>query len=143
MSEESQSQFSLQRIYVKDLSFEAPSTPSVFKSDWTPEVNLELNNSTTKIEDDFYEVVLRVTVTVTNEEKVAFIAEVHQAGLFLIKNTPQDQLTPLLGSYCPSVLFPFVREVIADLVNKGSFPQLLLAPINFDALFRESVKTRH
>jgi preprotein translocase subunit SecB len=140
MSEEAQ--FALQRIYIKDLSFEAPSTPHIFKGDWTPEVNLELNNNTTKVDEDFYEVVLRVTVTVTNEEKVAFIAEVHQAGLFMIKHTPQDQLAPLLGSYCPSVLFPFVREAIADVVNKGSFPQLLLAPINFDVLYRESLKSR-
>ncbi len=137
-----QSQFGLQRIYIKDLSFEAPSAPMVFKTEWKPDVNMELNNKSTKVEDDFFEVVLSITVTVKNADQVAYIVEIQQAGLFLIKGVEEKQLPHLLGSYCPGILFPYAREAISDLVGKGSFPQMLLAPVNFDALFAEAMKRR-
>lgn len=135
-----QGQFSLQRIYIKDLSFEVPGAPAVFKTEWKPEVKLELNNHSEKIEEDVYEVVLTLNVTVMNNEKTAFIVELKQAGIFLAKGFDPKQLPVLLGSYCPSVLYPYAREAVSDVVGKGSFPQLLLAPVNFEALFAEAVK---
>jgi preprotein translocase subunit SecB len=135
-----QGQFSLQRIYIKDLSFEVPGAPAVFKTEWKPEVKLELNNNSEKIEDDVYEVILTLNVTVANNEKTAFIVELKQAGIFLAKGFDANQLPVLLGSYCPSVLYPYAREAVSDVVGKGSFPQLLLAPVNFEALFAEAVK---
>ncbi len=139
---ENQGQFGLQRIYLKDFSYEAPNTPQAFKSEWKPDVNLELNNKSQQIEGDYYEVVLSATLTVNNADKPAYIVEIHQAGLFLIKGINQQQLPQLLGSYCPGILFPYAREAISDIVGKGSFPQMLLAPVNFDALFAEAMKRR-
>ncbi|MBL4795316.1 MAG: protein-export chaperone SecB [Pseudomonadales bacterium] len=133
-------QFGLQRIYIKDLSFEAPKTPTVFKTEWKPEINLELNNKSTKIEGDMYEVVLSLTVTAKNKDDVAFIVEIQQAGLFLVAGVPPQQMQQLLGAYCPNVLFPYAREAVSDVVGRGSFPQLLLAPVNFDALYAEALK---
>jgi preprotein translocase subunit SecB len=135
-------QFGLQRIYIKDLSFEAPKTPQVFKTEWSPEVNLELNSKSEKVEGDIYEVVLSLTVTAKNKDDVAFIVEVQQAGLFLIAGVPEEQMKQLLGAYCPNVLFPYAREAVSDIVGKGSFPQLLLAPVNFDALYAETMKRK-
>ncbi|MEJ2668965.1 MAG: protein-export chaperone SecB [Gammaproteobacteria bacterium] len=141
-SSSAQGQFNLQRIYIKDLSFEVPGAPAVFRSEWKPEVQLELNNHAEKVEDGIYEVVLTLNVTVKNQEKTAFIVELKQAGIFLVKGFDQKQLPVLLGSYCPSVLYPYAREAVSDVVGKGSFPQLLLAPVNFEALFAESVKNQ-
>lgn len=139
---EQKSQFGLQRIYLKDFSFEAPGTPSAFKKEWKPEIKMDMNNKSGKVEDDFYEVVLSVTLTVKNADEVAYIVEIHQAGLFLIKGVEENQLPHLLGSYCPGILFPYAREAVSDVVSRGSFPQMLLAPVNFDALFAESMKRR-
>ena len=133
-------QFALQRIYVKDLSFEVPGAPDAFTGEWKPDIKLDLNTKNSKISDDTFEVVLNITVTATNLDKVAFIAEVQQAGIFLIKGMPPEQMQHLMGAYCPNVLFPYAREAISDLVNRGSFPQLLLAPVNFDALYAEALK---
>lgn len=134
------SQFGLQRIYIKDLSFESPNSPIVFKDEWKPDINLELNNRSAKVEGDIYEVILSLTVTAKVNDKVAFLVELQQAGLFLIKGVEAQQMQALLGSYCPNILFPYAREAISDVVGKGSFPQLLLAPVNFDALFAEAMK---
>jgi len=133
-------QFALQRIYVKDLSFEVPGAPDAFTGEWKPDIKLDLNTKNSKISDDTFEVVLNITVTATNQDKVAFLAEVQQAGIFLIKGMPPEQMQHLMGAYCPNVLFPYAREAISDLVNRGSFPQLLLAPVNFDALYAEALK---
>lgn len=130
-------QFSIQRIYTKDVSFEAPNSPEMFRSDWKPALNLDLNTHTSLLSDDHHEVVLRLTVTVKVEDKVAFLAEVNQAGIFQVQSFPKDQLAHLLGSFCPNLLFPYAREVISSLVGRGGFPQLYLAPINFDALFEQ------
>ena len=141
-AEKPSQQFGLQRIYVKDLSFEAPNAPDIFKSEWKPEINLEINNKSAKIEGDIFEIVLSMTVTAKNQGKVAFIVEIQQAGLFLIAGVPAQQMQQILGAYCPNILFPYAREAVSDIVGKGSFPQLLLAPVNFDALYAEAVKRK-
>ncbi|OPX54551.1 protein translocase subunit secB [Oceanospirillum multiglobuliferum] len=140
MSEAQQPQFALQRIYVKDLSFESPNAPDTFRQDWAPKVNLDLNSNSQQVAEDLYEVVVSLTVTVTNEEKTAFLVEVQQAGLFFIKGLEDAQLHHTLGAFCPNVLFPYAREAIDSLVTRGSFPALMLAPVNFDALYAEAMQ---
>ena len=135
-----QLQLSIQRIYMKDISFETPNSPEVFTGDWKPNMDLNLGTDTKKIADEVYEVTLKVTVTVKTEEKTAFLAEVHQAGIFAIKGIEENQLAPIFGIACPNILFPYAREAISDLVNKGSFPQLVLSPINFEALFAQQMQ---
>lgn len=128
-------QFSLQRIYVRDLSFEAPKSPAIFRQEWTPSVALDLNTRQKALEGDFHEVVLTLSVTVKNGDEVAFIAEVQQAGIFLIQGLDEASMSHTLGAFCPNILFPYARECITSLVSRGTFPQLNLAPVNFDALF--------
>ena len=135
-----QHQFAMQKIYIKDLSFETPNSPEVFTKEWKPDVNVELDTKGKEIAPDVHEVVLGITVTVKMEDKVAYLAEIHQAGIFTIKGFSGDERNAMLGSYCPNVLFPFAREVVSDLVTKGGFPQLLLAPVNFDAIYQEHVR---
>lgn len=136
---ENQAQFALQRIYTKDVSFEAPNVPEVFQSAWKPQVNLDLNTAHTRISDSQFEVVLSLTVTAKLDDKVAFLVEVQQAGVFLAKGIEGPQLGQLLGAYCPNILFPYAREAIDSLVTRGSFPALMLAPINFDAIYAQAV----
>jgi len=130
-------QFAVQRIYLKDLSFETHNTPKIFTEEWQPELNLELHTNSNEIEPGVYEVILTVTVTVKNKDKPAFLVEVAQAGIFTLHGFPTEQIEPLLGSFCPNLLFPYAREVVTCEVNRGSFPQLILAPVNFDALFMQ------
>ncbi|PZP23206.1 protein-export chaperone SecB [Pseudomonas kuykendallii] len=132
-------QFSLQRIYVRDLSFEAPKSPEIFRQDWTPSVALDLNTRQKPLEGDFHEVVLTLSVTVKNGEETAFIAEVQQAGIFLIKNLDASSMSHTLGAFCPNILFPYARETLDSLVTRGSFPALMLAPVNFDALYAQEL----
>lgn len=142
MTEQQEPQFMIQRLYIKDLSFEAPRVPEVFQEEWKPEMALDLNTENKTLEDNVYEVSLTVTVTVKNENNTAFLAEVKQAGIFTIEGAPEDQLSHLLGSFCPSILFPYAREAISDMVVKGSFPQLVLAPVNFDALYMQQMEEK-
>jgi preprotein translocase subunit SecB len=135
-----EAQFMIQRIYMKDSSFEAPNTPAIFQEEWQPELSLELNFAHTELEPTVYEVVLTVTATVKNKDAFAFLAEVKQAGVFTISGVVNEQLDHLLGSFCPSVLFPYARSVITSHVINGSFPQLVLAPINFDALYLQKLQ---
>lgn len=135
-------QFAIQRIYMKDVSFETPNSPAIFQKDWKPEVQLDLDTKSTKLGDNTFEVVLSLTVTVKVEEQTAFLAEVQQAGVFTIGNMPEAQLAHTIGAFCPNTLFPYARESIASLVNRGSFPQLNLAPVNFDALFASYVQQK-
>jgi len=128
-------EFGLQRIYVKDLSFEAPHAPQVFTENWQPQVNVGLNTQVTPLGNDHLEVVLVVTVTVKSGEKTAYHVEVQQAGLFVARDVPEQDRGPLVGIVCPNILFPYVREVVSDLVSRGSFPQMLLAPVNFEGLY--------
>ena len=132
-------QFSLQRIYVRDLSFEAPKSPAIFRQEWTPSVALDLNTRQKPLEGDFYEVVLTLSVTVNNGDEVAFIVEVQQAGIFLIKGLDPAGMSHTLGAFCPNILFPYARETIDSLVVRGSFPALMLAPVNFDALYAQEL----
>ncbi len=131
--------FSIQKIYLKDLSFEAPNSPTVFATTpWQPEANMEMNTSFEKLDGNHYEVVLRMTLTAKNKQEVAFIGEIKQAGIFTLENIPAEQVEPILLSYCPSALFPYARDVIASAVFRGSFPELNLTPVNFDALYLQS-----
>ncbi len=135
--EPAQPQFAIQKIYVKDISFETPNSPDVFTQEWKPEVNVEIDTKGKLIAEDVHEIVLGVTVTARFGDKVAFLAEIHQAGIFVIKNFGDSEKAAMIGSYCPSLLFPFSREVVSDLVTKGGFPQFLLQPVNFDALYQQ------
>lgn len=137
--QQAEQQFEIQRIYVKDLSFESPNSPELFLSEWQPEVNIDLKVDHHKIEDHVFEVSLTVTVTAKAGEKTAFLVEVKQAAIFLIDGFDDEQLNHMLGSFCPGILYPYAREVVSDVVNRGSFPQLLLAPINFDALYQQQM----
>jgi len=134
MSEENQ-QFIIQRVYTKNISFESPNVPGIFQEEWEPALNLDLNIKHTTLEKDTHEVVLKVTTQVKNKEKVAFLVEVEQAGIFTIQGTTEEQLDHVLNSFCPSILFPYAREIISSEVLRGSFPPLVLSPVNFDALF--------
>ena len=141
MADEQQQVFQLQRVYLKDASFECPGAPEVFLQEWKPKVNVQINNGARRIgEGTEYEVELTVTVTAKDEkeEKTFYLAEVKQAGIFTVKGIEGEELAQLLGAYCPNLLFPYVREVVSDLVAKGSFPQMLLQPINFDAVYMQS-----
>ncbi|RJG13072.1 protein-export chaperone SecB [Pseudomonas cavernicola] len=132
-------QFSLQRIYVRDLSFEAPKSPEIFRQEWNPSVALDLNTRQKSLEGDFHEVVLTLSVTVKTGEETAFIAEVQQAGIFLIKGLDAASMSHTLGAFCPNILFPYARETLDSLVVRGSFPALMLAPVNFDALYAQEL----
>lgn len=128
-------QFMLQRIYLKDLSFESPLGVEAFNQSWQPKINQDLNTNVNKLENDHYEVVLKLTVSAKMDDKTVFLVEVQQAGLFIIKNVEGQQLTQVFNTMCPQILFPYAREVIDSCVVKGSFPALALPPVNFDALF--------
>lgn len=132
---------SLDRVYVKDVSFESPNSPMVFLSQEAPEINIQLNIAHSKLEteDDYYEVVLNVTVNAKAGEQTVFLVELQQAGLFMIKNVPDDEMDKVQEIACPNILLPFAREVINDFVSKGGFPQLLINPVNFEALYAQKV----
>lgn len=135
--------FSIQRIYVKDVSYETPHAPEIFREEWKPEVNVDLQTKSTRLEDTIHEIVLHITVTVKMGERVAFLIEVHQAGIFTIKGFTQEQMGHILGSECPKILYPYAREAISDIVIRGGFPQLLLAPVNFDALYLQHLEQQN
>jgi preprotein translocase subunit SecB len=131
-------QFAIQRLYCKDISFEAPGTPGIFTQNWEPDTNVQFSSAATKVSDAQYEIVLQLTVKTTLKDKVAYIAEVRFAGIFLISGFEAPAVEHIIGAQCPNILFPYAREVISDLVNRGSFPQFLLQPMNFDAVFAEA-----
>lgn len=132
-----QPQFAIQKIYVKDVSFETPNSPDIFTQEWKPDVNVEIDTKSRGVSEGIYEIVLGVTVTAKFEEKVAFLIEIQQAGIFVIKEFADSDKAAMIGSYCPSLLFPFAREAVSDLVTRGGFPQFLLQPVNFDALYQQ------
>jgi len=133
-------QFALQRIYVKDVSFETPQGHEMFRQQWKPRINLEINTKQNKIDDNNFEVVLTLSVTATQDEKTAFLCEVQQAGIFAITGIEGDQLRQVLGTVCPNILFPYAREAVDSMVTRGSFPPLMLAPVNFDALYQQAMQ---
>ena len=138
-----QKQFVIQKLYVKDSSFESPSSPEsfVFKK-WEPKIDLNLNNSNKSLDNDRYEVVLRITLTATHQDATAFLAEVHQAGMFSISGFDDSELQYLLGGQCMNILFPYAREVISDLTVRGGFPPVVLSPVNFDALYQQHLEAQ-
>jgi len=133
-------QIAIQKIYVKDFSFESPHTPDVFaKSDWSPKTNLNLRSTHTTGKDNSHEVVLTVTIEAKEDEQTFFLVELQQAGLFHIAGYGEDEFKAIIGSYCPNILFPYARESVANIVSKGGFPEFLLQPINFDALYAQGM----
>jgi len=138
MSEEQAQQFSIQKIFIKDVSFESPNAPSVFTDgEWKPEVNVQINSQAQAISEELHDVTLTITVTAKQQDKTAFLVEVKQAGLFQMSGFNQEQMGGMLGAYCPETLFPYAREAISDLVAKGGFPQMLISPVNFNALYMQ------
>lgn len=134
-----QQQFAVQRIYTKDLSFESPASPGVFREQWSPQVNVELNTRSEKFDEEGnFEVVLVITITAKAKERTAFLCEVQQAGVFLIRGFEGDELRRILGTAAPNILFPYARETIDSLVVKGGFPAIMLAPVNFEALYQQA-----
>ncbi|MFT6927505.1 MAG: preprotein translocase subunit SecB [Psychromonas sp.] len=134
-----QVEFNIQRVYVKDISFECPTSPTIFKKEWAPEVSMDIDTKSQKLEDNVFEVVLTLTTTAKVGEDVAFLCEVQQAGIFSVGNLEGEQMAHCLNAFCPNILFPYARETVSSLVTRGTFPQLNLAPVNFDALFQQAV----
>ena len=133
-------QFNIQKIYTKDISFESPNSPKIFTDKWEPKNNLDLNTNATPIGENHYEVVLSLTVTTKVGDNTAYLCEVQQAGIFYIEGFAEPDLRAMLGSFCPNILFPYAREAVSDIVTRGGFPQMLLAPINFDALYEQHMQ---
>ncbi len=141
MAEEqaAEKRLSIGKIYLKDFSFESPQAPGVFrKADWQPKTDLNLRSSHTAVSEGQHEVVLTVTIEAKAEDKTLFLVELHQAGLFEIAGYDGEELSAIIGSFCPNILFPYARETIASLIQKGGFPEFVLQPINFDALYLQS-----
>jgi len=145
MAEENSSaaekRISIAKIYVKDFSFESPQAPQVFKSgEWSPKTDLNLRSAHTPVDDNHHEVVLTITVEAKDNDNSVFLIELHQAGLFEVVGYEDEELKAIIGSFCPNILFPYARESIASIVQKGGFPEFVLQPINFDALYMQSRK---
>lgn len=139
MSKNEEKKFQIQRVYVKDVSFEAPGTPDVFLDEWNPKINVQLNNNARRIgEGTEYEVEVNATVTATHDEKTVYLAEVRQAGIFTVEGLEGEELDHLLGAYCPGILFPYLRQTVSELITRGSFPPFLMQPINFEVLYRDA-----
>ena len=138
MTEQQQPQFGIQRIFTKDVSFESPNSPEIFRQEWKPQIKLDLNTQTKALDESTFEVVLTLTVSAKIEDQTAFLCEVQQAGIFTISGFPDENRDQMLGAYCPNILFPYARETIDQAVTKGSFPALMLAPVNFDALYAQN-----
>lgn len=138
-SKQEEASFSLERMYIKDISYESPNSPQVFSEQSVPAINIQLNiaHRVLNAEEGYYEVVLSVNVTAKVEEKTIFLVEVEQAGIFLLKGIPAGELDKILEVACPNILLPFAREAINDLVCKGGFPQLLINPVNFEVLYQQ------
>jgi preprotein translocase subunit SecB len=133
-------QFGIQKIYCKDLSFETPNSPKIFTEKWEPHVDFNLGTNVQTLEEPFYEITLTITITVKNNELFAYLIEAKQAGIFSLAGFTETEMGHMVGSFCPTILFPYAREAISDLVIKGGFPQLLLAPVNFDALYAQHLQ---
>ena len=139
--EQPQQQFAVQRIYTKDISLESPATPAVFKKQWQPQISVDLATKSDKIDEvSNYEVVLTLTITAKVEEETAFLIEVQQAGIFIITGFEPDDLRRIVGTAAPNILFPYARECIDNLCVKGGFPPVMLAPINFDAMYQQALE---
>lgn len=134
---------SIVKIYIKDFSFESPQAPGVFRTeDWSPQTNLNLRSSHTAVDEQFHEVVLTITIEAKakDDDKTLFLIELHQAGLFDISGYNEQEFGALVGSFCPNILFPYARESLASMIQKGGFPEFILQPLNFDALYAQSLQ---
>lgn len=140
MSEQATAHFSIEKIYLRDLSFESPQSPQIFAQPFQSSMDLQVKVDPQQVGEEHWQVALRLTVTVRIEETVAFLVEVEQAGLFVIRDFPEADMAHLLNSYCPTILFPYAREVVANVSLKGGFPPLELQPLNFDALFAQQLQ---
>jgi len=137
MSEEQKPVFAIEKIYVKDLSLEVPHAPHIFLEREAPNVHVELKTQHTCVEEGLYDVSLTVTVTAKVKEKVMFIVEVEQAGIFRIRHVSEAEMPPVLGVGCANILFPYVRETVSDAVTRGGFPTVMLNPVNFESLYQQ------
>jgi preprotein translocase subunit SecB len=135
-------QLGIQKIYIKDFSFEAPNAPQIFTEQLTPSLDVQFGNAASLLAENVHEVVLTVTCTVKQDDRTVYLVEVQQAGIFNISGFNEQQLPAILASACPNILFPFAREAISEVVSKGGFPQLLLAPVNFDAVYAQELQRR-
>lgn len=134
-------QLSIIKIYIKDFSFESPQSPGVFRADkWAPKTNLNLRSTHTPVEDNFHEVVLTISVEAKDDDKTLFLVELHQAGLFEVTGHTDEESGVLFGSFCPNILYPYARESIATIIQKGGFPEFVLQPINFDSLYTQTMQ---
>jgi preprotein translocase subunit SecB len=141
MTEQTQAerQFAIQRIYTKDISFESPNAPQVFLDEWKPEINVGIHSEANNLGNDNVEVVLTINVEAKQGDNTAFMVEVQQGAIFLVKGFNDQELGPLLGIGAPNALFPYAREVVSDLIARGSFPQFVLQPVNFEAMYAQQV----
>jgi preprotein translocase subunit SecB len=128
--------FSIEKVYVKDLSLEIPNAPQSFLEREAPTVDIQLHHNTTGVEEGVYQTVLTVTVTAKVKDKTLFLVEVAQAGIFVVRNVPAPELEAVLGIACPNILFPYAREVVSDVVTRAGFPPVVLAPVNFEAIYQ-------
>ena len=137
MSEQQQPVFAIEKIYVKDLSLEIPNAPNIFLERDTPEIILQLGTKSQGIGEGLYEVLLTATVTAKIKDKNMFLVEAQQAGIFRIRNIPAGEIDPVLGIGCPNILFPYLREVVSDIVTRAGFPPVILNPVNFEAIYQQ------
>lgn len=140
MAETQQAHFSIEKIYVKDLSLEVPNAPQVFLQREQPEIQVQLHTEGTGIDEGIFQCLLTVTVTAKLGEKTMFLVEAAQGGIFQIRNVPQQDLDPILSIACPNILFPYARETISDTINRAGFPPVLLAPVNFEVLYQQRLE---
>lgn len=139
MSEELQPVFSIEKLYVKDLSLEVPNAPAVFLEQGEPEVDMRVSTESEKLEEGFHEVTVTVTVTAKlGDERVMFLNEVAQSGIFRLENIPEEDIRLLLAVACPNILFPYAREAVSTTITRAGFPPVLLAPINFEAMYQQA-----
>jgi preprotein translocase subunit SecB len=128
--------FSIEKLYVKDVSLEIPNAPQIFLEREAPQVDIQLHHESQNFEEGVYQTLLTVTVTAKVKDKTLFLVEVGQAGIFVIRNVPATDLDPILGIACPNILYPYVREVVSDMVSRAGFPPVVLAPVNFEGLYQ-------
>jgi len=140
MAEEQQPSFQIEKIYVKDVSLEIPGAPQVFLEAQAPQLEIQVRNESAQFADGLFEVAVTVTVTAKAGERTLFLAEAAQAGIFSVRGVPQEDLEPLLAVACPTILYPYARETISDLVTRGGFPPVLLAPVSFEALYAQRMQ---
>lgn len=137
-----QAQFAIQKIYVKDVSFEVPGAPQIFNEPGQPQLELNLNQKVARVAEGVFEVTLGITLTCKLGEKTVYLAEIEQAGLFSLMGFDDRTMDMMLGTYCPNVLFPYARQAVGELVAQGGFPPFYLQPINFEALYAEGLRRR-